>query len=1284
MSEARAHDLPEPADDFRAEEQSALAQWLSADGGSAVVLHGPRGVGKARLAEFVKQEAGSKGEAAILEARCPAAGARSFHPYADIARQAMMWAEQRGLGDTLVDPIYPDLAPVIDHAASDEDGPDAPSLDQKLAFFEGFRRLLRGIATEGRLCAVVHDLERADADTLELTHYLLDELFGDDAMDPGPGARGMFLVLVREDEQSPDRIRDFLGEAVEHRGVRTLRLSGLDIDGLRRYVQSPHLLQKLLSASSGLPQEIDALIDALPDNVEELFERRLEQLERMPRELLMALAVSGRPSPARQLAEVSKHPVREVAKALNELRNARILSRRIQSGELQFGFTRRGDLEVAQRLLSAEDAQRLHGIWAKALSQDPDGGGPALLAYHQLRSAEPWRGVPLAIQAAETHAVAGAVNAAIEILEDAREHARGELELAILSRLAELAPLIGNPKRALRFVEAWKAALGPKDRAPALRKEAELYAAAGEHQRALDTVDAAHELLEGSEGESVELERARLQAVASEAHYHLSNLIEARDTCEAGLEHLAATGSGSIRIRLELLNQLGKIALADGDAARAIRFFEDTLASAEQHELGYEQARSLVNLGIVYLRRGEMAEALRHLERGIEQAGKVNDLTRLAFGHLSVGTLQHQVGEFGAAIDAYRECKSLFRRLGNRTQLARVLHNLGNLYLVCGDFERARSHNDEALRLAAMSGVERVVAVATVVDGVLHAEEGNDEAAESRLREGMSLHQRLGGERVAEAMIELAELHVRGGQHERARSLLDEIESALDELEAPALDGRTHLLRGRLALGEEGALTHLERARDIFSSAGRRLFERDAELALARALHSVGRTETARAHLEQARRLQNAVAETLPPPLRAKFEGVRSQTESEAVAALLDGRADPSPSAPPAKPVVAEVVERKPEWQARYGAIIGRSAKLMRVFHILDRVANSEGTVLVVGESGTGKELVAEAIHHNSARSEGPFVKLNCAALVESLLLSELFGHERGSFTGAHQRKIGRFEMAAGGTLFLDEIGDISPKTQVALLRVLQEREFERVGGGQTLRLDARIVFATNRNLGQMVREGTFREDLYYRLKGITIDLPPLRERPEDILALAEHFLEEYASESGAPQKRLSADAADLLERYPWPGNIRELENIIRSVALFAETDAITGRDFDEYRELFQDAPQLAAPAPAAEVPSVVAAGEPRPAAPVAAPPASPAPAAPAPEPDLLGKIFDEGIPLPELKKQIQAEAIARALTMTDGNITKAADVLGMRRPRLSQIINAEESLKRLAKGTNR
>jgi Nif-specific regulatory protein len=214
---------------------------------------------------------------------------------------------------------------------------------------------------------------------------------------------------------------------------------------------------------------------------------------------------------------------------------------------------------------------------------------------------------------------------------------------------------------------------------------------------------------------------------------------------------------------------------------------------------------------------------------------------------------------------------------------------------------------------------------------------------------------------------------------------------------------------------------------------------------------------------------------------------------------------------------------------------------------------------LIRGESGTGKELVAHAIHYNSPRSSKPFVKVNCAALPESLIESELFGHEKGSFTGAVARKRGRFELAEGGTLFLDEIGDLSPAMQVKLLRVLQEREFERVGGTETIRVNVRLIAATNVDLEMSVQDGRFRSDLYYRLNVFSIYLPPLRERKTDILLLADHFLEKYARQNSKRIKRISTPAIDMLMSYHWPGNVRELENVVERTTLVCEGNVIHG-----------------------------------------------------------------------------------------------------------------------------
>jgi Nif-specific regulatory protein len=244
-----------------------------------------------------------------------------------------------------------------------------------------------------------------------------------------------------------------------------------------------------------------------------------------------------------------------------------------------------------------------------------------------------------------------------------------------------------------------------------------------------------------------------------------------------------------------------------------------------------------------------------------------------------------------------------------------------------------------------------------------------------------------------------------------------------------------------------------------------------------------------------------------------------------------------------------------------FDRIVGGSESLGRVLGVVKKVAKSNSTVLIRGETGTGKELIAGAIHHNSLRSARNFVKVNCAALQENLLESELFGHEKGAFTGADRQRIGRFEQADGGTLFLDEIGDMSSSTQAKILRVLQEHEFERLGGTRTIRVDVRLIAATNRDLSAMVAAGHFREDLYYRLNVVSVETPPLRERKEDILPLAMHFCRRFGSELKKRLDGLDNDAQKLLVRYNWPGNIRELENAIERAALLAESAMITGTD---------------------------------------------------------------------------------------------------------------------------
>lgn len=302
--------------------------------------------------------------------------------------------------------------------------------------------------------------------------------------------------------------------------------------------------------------------------------------------------------------------------------------------------------------------------------------------------------------------------------------------------------------------------------------------------------------------------------------------------------------------------------------------------------------------------------------------------------------------------------------------------------------------------------------------------------------------------------------------------------------------------------------------------------------------------------------------------------------------------------------------------------IIGSSPAMVRLMETVAQVAVSEATVMVTGESGTGKELVAAAIHHNSPRKTGPFVKVNCAAITETLLESELFGHEKGAFTGADRRKEGRFVQADGGSLFLDEVGEMPVSMQVKLLRVIQERELTRVGGELTIPVDVRLIVATNQDLAQMVKAGTFREDLYYRLNVVELKSPPLRERREDIPLLAAYFLTRFAEKNRRPVERFSPRAMDLLIRHPWPGNVRELMNTIERAVVLARSTCLDESDFSALAARLHETDTA-----------------------------------------LSDGAFPANIPL----ERIEREAIVNTLASADGNKSEAARRLGITRKTLRE-----------------
>jgi two-component system response regulator AtoC len=317
------------------------------------------------------------------------------------------------------------------------------------------------------------------------------------------------------------------------------------------------------------------------------------------------------------------------------------------------------------------------------------------------------------------------------------------------------------------------------------------------------------------------------------------------------------------------------------------------------------------------------------------------------------------------------------------------------------------------------------------------------------------------------------------------------------------------------------------------------------------------------------------------------------------------------------------------ETRLHFDNIVSQSGEMQDVFKLVDKVTHIDIPVLILGESGTGKELIARAIHYNSTRRSGPFVVVNCASIPHDLLESELFGHERGAFTGAIQRRIGKFEQATGGTIFLDEIGELDHSLQAKILRVIQEKQFDRVGGNETLSTDARLIFATHRDLWEEVKQKVFREDLYYRISAFPIMLPALRQRKSDILLLADHFLKKFGREMGKPDIQFSRKALDLLYNYPWPGNVRELENVIQRGLVLADGQNLSEKELPAFIQSY----------------------------------------GPAEKDSNQNPMFQDGTDTIVSFEKIKENAIRHALQRTNGNIAEAAQKLKIGRATLYRLI---------------
>jgi transcriptional regulator with GAF, ATPase, and Fis domain/tetratricopeptide (TPR) repeat protein len=793
------------------------------------------------------------------------------------------------------------------------------------------------------------------------------------------------------------------------------------------------------------------------------------------------------------------------------------------------------------------------------------------------------------------------------------------------------------------------------------------------------------------------------QVENAETAYLRGALDEAAERAQRVIDQ--ATESTGVVARLEARNTLGKILLARAAWDEADRHFEEDAWLASSSGLASAELRARSNRAITLLSRGLMDKARALFEAVLQESERKGEIRASAFALDNLAVVASHQHQYAACLELWERAFKLRQELGDRAALTHIFRNLAYIRAKLGLWEHAE--HAIAFGRATLGPGTPVASSAYFALCAARVALLRGRTMQAR-REVLSAipESRVSGDArcLAEAQRLLARIELDEGNLVRAREAIDRVR------ESPVTaEGRAELclLEATLAraqgeLDPELALHALSVAR--LADDEQILIE--TQTLLSEIYRAAGDFDLARRHFDQGLALRDQVVSGLPEEIRPAYlsrpdsqaldragamlrepqmrESLRESMRDSmrdggapwSASGFAGGEGPQSSSGLPSLRDVAGVAAGR--------ILVGEDPGIRALLSAVRKVAVASCTVLIRGESGTGKELVAQAIHACSDRAAGPMVTVNCAALVETLLLSELFGHEKGAFTGAAARRRGRFELAEGGTLFLDEIGDISARTQVALLRVLQERTFERVGGAAPIRVDVRILCATHRDLKSMVERGEFRQDLYYRLRGVTLDVPPLRMRMNDLPIIGEHLLGRIARERDETQKSLSPDALDLLSRHRWPGNVRELENALRAASLFAEGAVITADDLvlnvDELRMLAEARMpnSMASMDPACDGPGAAFWGD----------GSGPVSSRTGPPSTRLGKrdpnrkdasemattvayaqVRGGASSLSDIKRQIERDCIARALAETKGNITRAAVLLGMKRPRLSQLV---------------
>jgi DNA-binding NtrC family response regulator len=1187
-----------------------------AHGTAMVTITGPPGIGKSRLLDELREQCHIAGFP-VLEGWCVRHAA--YAPFVPIAAQALAWLRNRDEQDLLSPTDLDALAPLVAARTSklrDTDGSDEGDEEAAIRFTEAVGRLLAAVGRLRPVLVLLRGWSRADDATRALVRALLDA--AGPVGEPTPGApAALFVVGIRTVG---------LSAPIEHPRVERLELEGLSLDGIRRLLATESVLARLHALTSGNPAAILAMLERLPPPRESEVTARLDELGELPRRVLAILSLADRPLPTGVIAAALGVEPQTINRTIPTLIAASTAWRTLDPtvGDVVLGLARHDDGEAAIARIDADELPTLRQALGAAL--DAWGrASPEEVVRHRLAGNRPAEASAEAVSVARSLLRRHAPASALALAHLASPYATPSIARELARVAAAAAPSIAAYTEARAVVAAAEQAAPDDPELPWL--DASLALGAGDWEGAEAALDRADARTHNDAAQ-----RAANVALRAELSYVRGKL----DETERLAREAIALSRDDDPVATRARNTMTKVFLARRDLDAGWEWSREGLERARARGSATEVLRGLINLGVVAIWRGDLVEAARQLGEARLVAENAGSMMLRGVLRENEAVVAHLQGRYGDALQRYQEALGILTRVGNRRFLARVAHNLGELYAHVGEIARARRLCEYAAQVA-RGFTGPIAAENLMLRARVELADARTEAARASLMQALGTFTAVGDTlQQAEARILLARVALLDGDLARAEQ---ELSLVSDEGVTASVRVERALCQVELARSRgEDAFPYARRALELAEAVPDRDLRYRAHVAVGIALLDRNDPTAARRQAAFAESLRQEILARVPESLRVSYGAQLARDGGALLAARLEGTGSLLQSEQP-RPTTVTVRA------AEYG-LIGESAAMRELRRRIARVAPQDVTVLLRGESGTGKERVAEALHQGSHRKNAPLVKVNCAALAEGVLLSELFGHERGAFTGADRRRRGRFELADGGTIFLDEIGDVTPATQAALLRVLQERTFERVGGNETLKVDVRIIAATNRDLAQMVRDRTFREDLYFRLSSLTIQLPPLRERLEDLPLLAAWFIERDAG--NGPPKRLTAAALRRLAEHPWPGNVRELENVLRASVLFADGNEITPDDL-------QGLPDL--PRSTASLPPVAL--------------SSPTPTAP--NRDEVDAVYERirhgGVSLFDMRREVERGCIARALEESGGNITRAAALLGMKRPRLSQLV---------------